>query len=414
MYTPLQVAALNLHQQITDKIYRYRSIINWDPVARKWFVESSSFTSLWTWKFLNFVLIPFGVSTCAFMFLDALHNPGKYKLLILFFVSIEFMLGITSIATCLVFLNYAPELVLAANAMRQMLSQLIKDSATFSHSSLYRNKEAAKKPKQKIWKAKSSLCANPKFDYTASILIFLLVGLSVIPMLLPVTGIIFKWDAPYYVFKEFKISSSGRWFVDHTVLFIRILVAEFAVVEVCNTIRTFLMLFISWFEEIKICVSVLLKSSPRLTTWHTLRVIILVANESLSILLSLYLGVTFLLEIICVTLSVVAADRFSWYTYMFFPWIGLLVLFGIGIIFYQMVFIHTESKRVKHSWILFCTKNKGKILNLWNVKIKVRELKALQPIGFTYGSLGTVKRATRTDYYFSILQYSANAILASM
>lgn len=311
MYSPLQLLALSFHQTVTDKVYHYRSAINWESKQGEWFVEPSNFPKLFVWKFLNFVIIGFGVSTCIFVLFDTLYNPEKYHLLVLFFVVMEFLCGTTSIITCICISKYANESVMAANALQNLSFQLCKN-----HFRVLKNAPANRKCCQVSYLGRNrftkrtcsrtyqnilSNCCRGALDSTACSSILQEIGLTLIPFLLTPIGIGMKWDAPYFVFKEYFPPEDSCDFCKVFVLLCRIIVAGSATIEVINSVRTVTMFSTTTFQNIKICISKLSALSPRLITWRVLKVVILLADELFSILISVYLSLAFLLEIIFIT-----------------------------------------------------------------------------------------------------------------
>lgn len=409
MYSSLQLVALSFHQSVTDNLYRYRSAINWDRYNNKWFVEPFN---LFIWKFINFVVVGFGVSTCAFVLVDAYYNPGKYHLFILFFILLECMLGITSILTCAIILENATDSVRGANTLQCLSFQLGYKTTSLVATNQMNKTHIGNKAKS----VHSSLFvnANGQVDYVACLSIIFVVGLTLLSILLAPFALVMKWDAPYYLFKEtFPNFDSNYDCQAYTIHLIRTFVAVSCVVEVCNTFRNVAMIALTTFQNIRLCVLKMFTVKPQVGYWKALRFALIQLNALTSSLLSLNLGMIFLLEIICITASVVAVSHLPWYMYIFFPWIGIQVFAFIIVMFSMLIYIHSESKRLKHHWIWWCAGKWSKVFISWKLKVKYRQFMALQPIGFTYASLGTVTKSTRTDYYYSILNYSISSILAN-
>lgn len=409
MYSSLQLFALSLHQTVTDQLYRYKSVINWNRDKQEWIVEHSN---LFIWKFINFAVVGFGISTCVFVLADAFSNPGKYKIFILFFALLEGMPGITSIITSVIILNKASYSVIAVNELQQLSIQLDGNSLTNL------NADTRTKRRFKINKIgfqdNLSIYASGQVDFIGCISILTVVGTTLIPILITPIILVLKLDAPYYLIKEICTRFNSNFYdTTYMILSFRTFIAVCSVAEVCNTVRNVAVLALSTFQNIKLCVLKLFVEKPQPNIWKMLKLVISQINAMTSPLLSAYLSMIFLVEIVCITSSVVAVGRLPWFMHLFFPWIAIQCFVAIMVIFSSLIYIHTASKQLKQRWMFLCTGNGNKLLNLWKVKIQRREVKALQPIGLTYASLGTVTKSTRTDYYYSILNYSISLILTS-
>lgn len=162
------------------------------------------------------------------------------------------------------------------------------------------------------------------------------------------------------------------------------------------------MFAITTFQNVNACVSKLFATiSPRQRAWKALKVTLVQLSPLTSPLLAVYLGMVFLLEILCITASVLALGRVPWYMYMFFPRIGVQAFVVRIVMFNKLIFIYEASERLQQRWILWCAMKGSKCFFRWKVKLKFRQLKALQPIGFSYSSLGTI---TKTQERITIFQ----------
>lgn len=408
MYSSFQLVALSLHQTVTDKFYRYRSPINWDRNNKEWVLEHSS---MFFWKFLNFV-IGFGILACIFVLFDAFYNPGKYHIFIVFFVLIECMLGITSIITCCIILENSADSVSGANALHTLSSRLGNNPTMYLKSICDAGNKKCLKSNTKRFQNSLRMKIGDQVDFIGCASIIIVVGCILLPILLTPIALVLKLDAPYYLLQEYCTGSEYHY-AYYVVLVFRVFVAEFCVLEACNTFRNVAVLSLTMLQNIRLCVVKIFALKPKLGALKALKLVLVHLNSLTSALLTVYLGMIFVLEIICMTGSVVAVGRVPWYMYVFFPWIALQVFAFIVVTFSVLIYINSESKRLKQHWVWWCAGKGSKFFILWKLKIKYRQLKALQPIGFTYASLGTVTKSTRTDYYYSVLNYSISLILAS-
>lgn len=146
-------------------------------IKKEWFVDTSN---LFTWKFLNFVIIAIGASTYIFNLQDELYNPVKYNLYILFAALIEGISSIASIDTTVAILENVTCKVAGANGL-QVISSQLEDNPLSHH------------PK-----------ANPGIKIRLKIKKkSLLIEITLITALLPPIALILRLDVPYYLFEAF-------------------------------------------------------------------------------------------------------------------------------------------------------------------------------------------------------------------
>lgn len=111
-------------------------------------------------------------------------------------------------------------------------------------------------------------------------------------------------------------------------------------------------------------------------------------------------------------MSVVVAGKVSWTLYVFFPLFGGMAITIVAIMFYLLVFMGEDCSRLRNKWVWYCGMELSQHREKLEIKIFIQTWKSLKNIGYSYGSWGTITKATRTDYFGSLVNYSMNAILA--
>lgn len=420
MYSPLLQFTLNLNQKITDKVYRYRSAIYWDQTQGKFSLENIKFPNLLPWKLINYgIIVCIGMPSCLFVLLNTLHTPGIYHLFQVYAVSLLMMFAIIISGSCWTLSTYCTEIVFCLNGIKNLQSFIVSaPSLSIVHQESKTKPKSTKLKQCVISKAKTIFYVNGKFDYVGMIAIGIVVSFACIPFFVPFAWVYLGIDSPRFVFDAYFPVNNRNTKTWLGILIIRLIIAFCCAVEGCTTFRTLALYAILWFQDFENCVNLLASMLPNFSKWSALKSVFVTGNDALSSFISLYLGVVFLLEIVFITVSLVDMDNMPWFVYFNFPLFTGLSLIIISEIFSQAVRIHSGSSRLKQIWgwkSAKCMFVHGRE-NGFAKRLLQRSLKCIHPIAFnygSYGSMGTVTKRTRTDYYYSMLTYTASAIIAS-
>lgn len=406
MCSPLVFIALELNQTITDKIYHVGPNIYWNSEFKLFVAEKRLFPHLFHWKFVNLGIVVFiGLFGCIFVLSDALFNPKAYELFPLFAVAIQFLFGVAMSGGCLIWSSLVNDLVL-------MLNELLSFSNKLNRIEAFENHPSEKRFVHKILNDLIICFQNKQLDLMGIISIALVLSFAAIPFILPPIALYMNIDVTFFIFNCVWPRHSRSIYLSITVFTLRSTIVILCITEGCATFRNLSLILIYKFSLCRKCVQCFFKGNiPCINGYRALRILFIIANQFCSLILSLYFGMIFYLIIICATISVVAVNKVPWTLYVFFPVIGAISFIIVAILFYLTVFMADDCTKLINKWIWFCGTNFSQPGNRFKLKIFYKTWLSIQKIAFSYGSWGTITKATRTDYFGSLVSYSANAIL---
>lgn len=258
-----------------------------------------------------------------------------------------------------------------------------------------------------------SICFdNNQLDGMGIISNMLALCFAVIPFVLPPIVFYMNTDVNFYIFQYVFLYQSSSTLLKVIVFCLRSIIVFLCTVE-ANSICNLSIILVFMFTLCRKCIQCLCSASyPYIRGYRALRILFIIANQFCSLLFSLYLGMTFYFIIICVTMSVVVAGQVSWTLYVFFPVFGGMAITIVAIMLYLLVFMGDDCSRLRNKWVWYCGMELSQHREKLEIKIFIKTWKSLKNIGYSYGSWGTITKATRTDYFGSLVNYSMNAILA--
>lgn len=116
-----------------------------------------------------------------------------------------------------------------------------------------------------------------------------------------------------------------------------------------------------------------------------------------------------------ITICFVAVHSIPLQMYIIFPVFVIAYLVTSVTTFGLLVAINTKNLELLRKWklllgleILFTGRKSS-----FQHKIRKRQLLSLRCVSLRYGYLGTIKRETLTDYFYSLAENATNSILAS-
>lgn len=192
--------------------------------------------------------------------------------------------------------------------------------------------------------------------------------------------------------------------MDIIIFLLRITVAVLCVIEGCTQFRTLPLLGVILFDTCRTCLQALSMENfdkNCLQKWREFSILFKLGNEYASTMLTVVLGSLFYLLVLCYTVAILAPGRVSWTIYMFIPTFGIIISTIISIALYLLVNVSEDSKRLKILWRRSCAVIAGD--NISTTRILWRQIKCMHHVEFSYSSLGTVTKATRTDYIYTRL-----------
>lgn len=411
--SPLLIIAINLNQWITNRIYRYRSKLYWNILEQK-FQEQTKPLNYFMWAFCNFILIlGIGGPCSLYVLMKSLFHPGTYRILDVFLNCIQFSFSFGIVATALTLGGNSQSLANFYNRLFNFQADLEK-KLPLNQSDCNRNNILKSSNKY----ARILILPSGQLDIIGIASIGIILAYAVTPFFFPFVTLYLSVDSPYFFLSDI-FPHEHRTLLQIILIFLfRSFIVFLCVIEACTTFRTMALYAIILLFSVSRCL-ILLKTPQIPLTLHSfvplnrLRLLFFVANETYSVLASVYLLMMFFLLILCNTLCCVLIPvlRQEWEFFIFGPLIGTLTTVILLVLFSLVVSIDDLSKQVIIQWTNSCvTQNSS--TRFQNLHLVRRMLRATKPIAFTYASFGTFKRGTRRDYLYSVILYSVNSILA--
>lgn len=406
MQSSLLHVALQTNQAITRVLCPYTSVLYYDNPTKKFCCGKPGLI----WKVLNFGLMTYlGILMVPLILYDALSHPGKYSTFRIFWLTLQFIYSVSIFSFSWVLFSHGHDFVLSLNAIHSYMGS----SNSPGYFRIYW-KASQVAPIKMVFGSKNKLKNNSgKLDLIGGSALFISVSMSAISVLLPGLCLYQNLDCPYYIL-EYILPVDSRSFLVSVVFFLaRCFVVTSLIVEGITTMRTLGVAGISLFHHIEQIIKWLsAMPQPCLLKWRRFRVAFFPGVLPLSWLVAINLAMIFLLEVLCITASVVAIGTLPWYEYGYFPLVTCVAGVVLMIMFYEMVSCYRESYFLRQKWVHYCGGREARSRNQRDMSLLFRTLKSMQPISIRYGSLGTITTETRTSYYYGVLEYSINAILA--
>ncbi len=397
---------IDLNQQITDKIYRYRNNIIWDISKQQFSTETRLFPHIFLWKFVNIVLVlGVGIPTCVTVLLDALFHPENYRFFALFFVLLELYFAVIILTFFRLVSTEFVGFATYVNELIQFESEILKNLS---------KRIGKKRGKQNVLALLSHIrLESGHIDMIGIAMILLSVSLAFIPIPFATTALYLNLDAPYFFFKLVAPVDSRLLVIEILIFLVRITVALLCVIEGCTVFRMLPIIGILLFDIFRTCLSVLKTQNVdvcSLRKWREFLILFKLGNEYGSTMLTVVLCSLFHLMVLCYTVAILTPGRVPWGIYMFIPTYCIIISVIIAIVFYLLVNLSEDSKRIKIHWRKCCAVLARE--DIRTARMLGKHVKCMQNIGFSYSSLGTVTKETRTDYIYSVICYTSNAVLA--
>lgn len=351
--------------------------------------------------------------SCSFVLLDALKYPDKYNMFYIYCVLIELIASIIFPGSCLVISTRNLESCWAVNRIMQVESLIPKNLSFYQRWKCFKRPSLKEKPIKRFCKTKSLVYSITGLDTIGIVCNLIVFWYSILVVLLLVVGIIFNLDATSMFFEEMLPSVSRSKLVSTAILLFRVFIVACACVEAGSTLRIICILNIASIFALKQCVFRLSSRSPNFLMWKTLKIAYLMTNKVLSLIFSLYLTLVFLVEILCMTSSVLALGKMTWYLYIIFPGMGVAAVLVVSVVFHETINGYSESAVLRRNWRFWCAKDKQNGGSSSQFKLAYKYLLSVHPLAFSYLTIGRITKTTRTAFYNSILSYSISCILAS-
>ncbi len=412
-FSPLLVISINLNQWITNKVYRYQSKLCWNISEQKFQEEMNPF-KYFVWAFCNFILIlGIGGPCSLYVLINCLFHAGKYPIFDVFLNCIQLSFSFGIVATAVTLGGNSQGLANFYNRLFKFQAEL---EAKFPLNQTYRNRNNILTSSNKY--VRILLLPSGQLDIIGIASIGIILVYAVTPFVFPFVTLYLCVDSPYFFLKDIFPLEHRTLLQIISIFIFRFFTVFLCVIEACTTFRTMALYAIILLISVSRCLIILI--TPRIPlTLHSftpltrLRLLFFVANETYSVLASVYLLMMFFLLVLCNTLCCVLIPVLNqeWEFFLFGPLIGTLTTIILLVLFSLVVSIDDLSKEVNIQWTNACVTQNSSTRSQ-NLRLVRRMLRAAKPIAFTYASFGTFKRGTRRDYLYSVILYSVNSILA--
>lgn len=394
MPSELALFSLALNECITKTLLRYRSSVRWNYVIQQFTAECTS--CLFVWKFINLVLVAgIIIPSCIWLLFNSIYYPDKYNFLQLFSVSFELILA--SILLSMYFVM-ASDPHLVANSLNGIFALEHSFKRTFPTNQ---------------WRNPSFRRELNQFDLIGIILFLVVIYFAVASPILGIVALYNCLDAPAFVIDNFYPNDLRGRFGSIVVFIVRATVSVLAPVEGGTRFRTMALYSASFFDACAACLETLKRrpiSFQSCTDWCALRILFVAGDEYLTKILTATLGGLFYFLLLSNVCSISGFGKIPWNVYIFMPSFAVITTMILAVAFHFLIKTSQESISVINAW----KHSNGMVISQykWKGRFFHRYLKSMRQCEFSYGSLGTVKRATRTDYIDSVIYNTVTGALA--
>lgn len=417
LLTSLQILALNWNQYLIDHIYKFGPPMRWDEGSQT-FRKESSHRHIWPWLLLNYGVLGFGQFLGSLIFFANLLTVPKYATILQIIVSIGLMnVSIAALFTCIGYTRWGNELLHYYNEM------LIFESSLWTRYSpcpslIIRELGTSKKQKCRR-KLQTIQTPDGKADTLGIFSCFVVIAVTLSSLLAPWMGMWLELDIQVIIVQrlfENLVNILGVGVAGRDVACVlgvagRVLACVLATAEIGNSFRFLALISILGFRSLQSC-HLLFLSQPisqlRLRELTQFKIFFTYVQDWMAFLFSTYLAVTFIVLLACATWLVIIINEIPWYLFVFGVLIGFIALTLISVLLYLVVSIDQLSSDLYLIWM----RSLAQYPNNFERRVLYRKLKSLKPIRIPYATLGSFKRATRTDFFSSLTVHTLNSILA--
>lgn len=406
LLTPLYIQALNINQWITDHVYRHHTLIYWKPETLR-FVYETRKRHKWSWLLINYGIQGFLEVTYVAFMLQALYNPKQVSVVQVITAGFGVCMFISQIGTTIIYQLYMAEFVIGINQILDMDTMYTRRYAVTEETKLVyiaRNKEATL---ERIL-SKIRLC-NGKIDYLGVFVNLTVLGFIGI-LCIPWVAIYLELDGPYLIFGHIlhDLSKPAQVFFHG----IRVIILVVGVAEGCLCFSTLCLVALLASRGAQDPHILLASQKIGERVLMDLRHLCVTLSATRDISSHLVPGYLTLIYVVLVTLTcelVAKGQELAWHMYCVTVLI-VIVTFGIAIVFlYFLVSIDMSSSALHMKWMRSC----GSLATTrFRRRLLCKILKSCRPFKIPYGSLGKFTKATRTDFFSSLVEDIITAVLA--
>lgn len=410
---------IHINRLIQDKFFRYSTPSLWNNQYKSFYTIHSTLKLL-PWIFANFLLLPW-VAIFNSVVVIVSYSTSIYtdiNILQLFIVVVQLLLTVTIVVGCYDMWQNSNQWALFLNCLLDF-----QCGRSTQRKSLSGKWQPYRKQRQTFNELKSIkvnfrdmlyLSKDPNIlDVYGLILNLVIFCSSGFQLIIPPFVFLFKLDSPYHFFRIVLPAHLYANPISHgAVQIVRIFIGSWSVCEGVNTIRTCVLYFFFLLRVYSQHLTALRNgriTEHSIIDYNALVVLYSLVNDSLRVVVPVYFGMIYWVLVLVQTLSVVGLNVFEWHFYISIPLCGFFGLILMILAWKMAVLLDDHSRKLKGKWIIALADRENQWPHRRNLLRKM--VKALRPISISYGSLGTIRRATRVSYMYNMLSDTVQMIL---
>lgn len=380
---------LEANQKWLDKLSIFRTSFYWDPRSHTFQTQRRTFRYHFADLLIDFAVV-FWIHVCAslVLFWDFIHHPSNYGLIQSCFASGQYFLYICELIVSITFATKRSDLCRCSNEL-----------TGFYNSRSFITKKRKKFPKVKqgditIWVIR---------NFCKKICLFLFCASIFVPIIL----YILEADILFLVLKN--IASIQADCIRHSIgcTFLRFVFMIIATNQFVSK-GSFLLIYVIYYTTVLI--KLISLDNPRackIFCWHVATIIHSTLDKAIATCVSVFLSSCFYGFIIAIALLILLASRdMSTLFCVVYTGAIFIAFMDLHIALYMLAMPADKSDSLLQNMSReLGSASTSSIAKVW------RSIKSLRVISFHYGSLGTIKTATRVDYMFSVFTHSINLVL---
>lgn len=408
----LLISAINLNQLVHDKLFRYALPISWNTTSHSFNCLKKP-SKLIPWLIVTFLVFPW-IAINSSVILALYANSSYLDLNIL-----QIFLIISQLLIIIVICVNGYDILSNADNWALFLNCVMKFQCTHPPSSENHLSQSHFSKTNSPWKiGRLQVNIRDKNGYIDTYGIFMMafvLGCMFIELVLPVFTFLWKLDAPYHFL---KVVLPPHWY-DSTgsgilIQAVRVFIGTWAICQGVNAIRYAALNFFIFLQSYRNFFCILQTTYPSYASikgYKALTVLFSLISGSLSVELPVFFGITYWVLVLVQTISVLELKVLDWKFYISIAFGGLFGTIMIMLAWEMTILVNEHSKKVKLAWTtsLF---EKNRKWESCQKKMLVRMVRSLRQIAISYGELGSITKATRASYMYSMMTDTVQLIIA--
>lgn len=405
LLSPLYMQAQNVSQKFNDSLRIYRSPMYWDAQLQK-FCSESRRRHTWPWYFVNFGLIGcFAIPCLIYFFLNRLFNRELLTMEELMVGGFQLCVLFGLLCSAVIRVQHGSDFISFLNGIIMFERKL---SLKYSRKGVI--------PPQKFSKARiGSLpmwLENGELDIIGIFALFLVLSFCSIPWVIPWIGLWFRFDFmalafPYFFHPSLSLSQKIPFHVT------RVLITNWIIMEGANTYRLLGLSGPLIYEGILSCHVFFLSQPVGVTVLRELRQLLLYFSVIRDLLASMsvtQLGTLYAFLLDSFTIAIAMSHITPWYIRLFNGLIEFIIVTALVIVLNLITAIDVKSSELHEKW-----KYSSRFMSTpsFHKRMLLKTTKSMKPISIPNGSLGTISRAMKADFFYSLSINSTNCVLGA-